>query len=248
MTNSFVLMDSWRPTALCRTYFSAHFEKLQAQVLAADGASREMTLNWAAGVLADGDWQALGAWPGAAVGSAFWHGVWEDFDSRGVENITLVCASEPEASSLFHGAKVLPPFGRILGQGNVPADSGVGVLRAEGRRAVREASRVRAARIALERLPVRARAGRAAVLSPDWPEVLEQFRPFYALRPHRRALVCAGDEYLEALGLSLGRAVARHGPFADLREAGAMTMAPDLVARTLRLHAAERWRVGTIAR
>ena len=29
---------------------------------------------------------------------------------------------------------------------------------------------------------------------------------------------------------------------------GAMTIAPDLVARILRLHAAEKWRVGTIAR
>ena len=31
-------------------------------------------------------------------------------------------------------------------------------------------------------------------------------------------------------------------------QGGAMTIAPDLVARILRLHAAEKWRVGTIAR
>ena len=31
-------------------------------------------------------------------------------------------------------------------------------------------------------------------------------------------------------------------------QGGAMTIAPDLIARILRLHAAEKWRVGTIAR
>ncbi|MCU7370723.1 transposase [Paucibacter sp. O1-1] len=219
MTKILIGMDSWAPMALCCRYGSGHFDEQLVQMFAADATSRELTVTWAVGVLPDGDWEALGAWPGTAVGPAFWRGVWEDFDARGVDKISLVCASDPDARTLCPGIKVLPPFGRILGEGHMPAASSVGVLRAEARRAVREASGFRAARLALERLLAVSGAGRSTVLSPDWPEVLQQFRPFYALRPHRRSVARAGDEYLEQLGHGLRRAVARHGPFADLASA-----------------------------
>jgi len=212
-------VDSWAAQALCWQYFSARFDELPVQVLAAGETALELTVAWAVGVLPDGDWEALGAWPGAGVGAEYWRAVSENLDSRGVDKISLVCASDPDALALGPAAKVLPPFGRILAKGRVPAASNAGLLRAEVRRAVREASGVRAARIALERLLARSGAGREAVLSPDWPEVLEQFWPFYALRTHRRALVRAGDDYLEQLGHGLHLALARHGPFADLAAA-----------------------------
>lgn len=218
-TNTLVQMQALHPIGLCWHYFSTHFEEQQVEVRVASSGSAELVVSWAVGVLADGDWEAMGAWPGPAAGPAFWRGVWEDFDSRGVDKISLVCAADVDAHTLCSTAKMLPPFRRILGQGYVPATSSVGVLRAEARRLVREASGVRAARIALEHLLAKSGAGRAAVLSPDWPDVLEQLRPFYALRLHRRALVRAGDEYLEQLGWSLRRAVVRHDPFADLAAA-----------------------------
>jgi len=231
MRNSYVPFarppDLWHTTALCWYYVSTHFEELSVQVLVADRTSCKLTVTWVVGVLADGDWEALGAWPGAAVGPTSWRCVWEDLDSRGVNKISLVCAADVDARALCPGTTVLPPFGRILDEGNVPADSSIGVLRAEARRAVRGASGVRAARMALEHLLAKPKACGAAVLSPDSLEVLEQFRPFYALPPHSRALVRAGDEYLEQLGSSLRRAVARHGPFADL------AAAVSFVARTL---------------
>jgi len=227
MTTSFASMYSWQPMALCRQYFNAQIEEHCVQVLAADGTSRERSVSCATGMVANRDWEVLGAWPGASVGPAFWREVWTDLEDRGVDKISLLCAADLDACTLCPGTTVLPPFWRVLGKGYVSPTSSVGILRAEARRAVREASGVRAARIALERLPVRARAGRAAVLSPDWPAVLEQFRPFYALRSHRRALVRGGDEYLEQLGSSLRRAVARHGPFAD------QDTAVSFVARTL---------------
>ena len=201
---------------LCRQYVSAQFDEHQLQVLSGDSASREQRVSWAVGVLADGDWEVLGAWPGAAAGPALWRGVWDDLGSRGVEKISLVCASDLDAWTLCPAVKVLPPFQLILGQGPVPAASRFGVLRAEARRLVREASGVRAARFALERLLSGSGEGRDSVLSPDWPAVLEQVRPFYALLPHRRALVREGDRRLEQLGGMLARAVRRHGPFADM--------------------------------
>jgi len=229
MTKTLTTLESWAPMALCWHYFGAHFDVQQAQVLAAEGTLRELVVSWAVGVLADCDWEALGAWPGTPTGPAFWRGVWEDFDDRGVDKISWVCAAGLDARPLFPTAKVLPPFQRILGQRHVPATSSVGVLRAEARRAVREASGVRVACIALERLLAKSGAGRAAVLSPDWPEVLEQFRAFYALRPHRRAVVRAGDEYLEQLGLGLRRVVSRQGSFAD--SAAAVSFVAQTISR-----------------
>jgi len=229
MTASSASMDSWQPMALCRHYFSTHFEGQLVEVKVPGSGTAELTVSWAMGVLADGGWEALGAWPGTAFGQEFWQGVWEDFDDRGVDKISLVCTADLDAKSLCTTAKVLLPFRRILGQGHVPANSSIGVLRAAARRVVREASGVRAARIALGGLLAKSESGRAAVLSPDWPEVLEQFRPLYALRPHRRAVVRAGDEYLEQLGLSLNRAVRRHGPFAD--SAAAVSFVAQTISR-----------------
>ncbi|WP_428505122.1 hypothetical protein [Roseateles sp.] len=210
-------LDGERPTSLCLHYFSAHFEEQKLPVLVAGGGLAELRLGWAVGVLADGDCEPLGVWPRDGAGPGFWQGVWQDFDERGVGKLSWVSSADKEnARALYPIAKVLPPFRRILGQQYVPVAYGVGVLRAEARRLVREASGVRAARFALELLLSGSGEGRDSVLSPDWPAVLEQFRPFYALRPHRRALVREGDRRLEQLGGMLARAVRRHGPFADM--------------------------------
>lgn len=175
----------WQPMALCLQYNCAHFEEEQVQLFAANGALAEQKVGWAVGVLSDGDLEVLGAWPGFAVGSVFWRGVCEDPGSLGVDRTSLVCASDLAAWTLCPAVKELLPFRFILGHGSVPAASRVGFLRAEARRLVREASGIRAARFALEQLHSGPGEGMAGVLSPDWLTVLEQFRLFYALRPHR---------------------------------------------------------------
>jgi|GEM_PF-2586004 len=231
MTTTIVQSNSTHPLALCLRYFSAHFDTQQVQVHAADGVLRELTVTWALGVLEDGGWETLGAWPGAAGGPAFWRWALEDLNSRGVDEILLVCAADLDAHSLSPGPgiKALPPFRRVLGASCVPAATGVGLLRAQARRLVRGAASVRAARVALERLLAQEGACRAAVLATDFHEALELFRPFYALGTHYRALVRTGDEHLELLGRSLQRAVRRHGRFPDL--AAATSFVADTLAR-----------------
>jgi len=249
MTNSFAAMGSWLPTALCRDYFSAHFDEQRVQVLEADGAVRDEMVTWAVGLLRGGDWEVLGAWPGVARVPVFWRGVWEELDHRGVERLTLVSATNLDTLTPCPAAVVLPPFRLMLGERNVPDASGVAVLRSEARSVVRNASGARAARIALERLLGRSGRGGGAVLSLDWPAVLERFRAFYALRPQRRALVRKGDEVVEHLSGTLNRAVVRHGAFAIAEAATsfvASTLARaeqrlkyrDLVELTSRRHAA----------
>ena len=185
------LLERWHPLSLCRCYFSTHFAQKRVQVLI-DDALTELAVTCAVGVLADGSWEVLGAWPGVAVGSAVWRGVCDDLGSRGVDRISLVCASDLAAWTLCPSVKELLPFRFILGHGSLPAASRVGFLRAEARRLIREASGIRAARFSLEQLHSRPGEGRAGVLSPDWLTVLEQFRRVYALRPNRRALACEG--------------------------------------------------------
>lgn len=206
----------WLPMALCLQYNCAHFDGGQLQQFAANGAVAELTANWAVGVLSDCDWKVLGVLPGVAVGCAFWPGICEDLCSRAVDRNPLVCASDLDAWTLCLAFTLLLPFRFIPGQGPVLAGSRVGVLPAEVRRLVQEASGVRAARFASEQLRFGPGEGRAGALSPGWLAVPEQFRPVYALRPHRRALVCEGDRRLEQLGGMLARAVRCHGTFADM--------------------------------
>lgn len=218
--SAFDRTDSKVPLALCRHYFSAHFETQRVQVLIGNDSSAERWVHWAVGVLGDGNWEALGAWSVASVGHTVWQGISDDLDNRGVVSIALVCAPELEAAHhLSRTAKVLPPFRRILGTEYVVESTGLARFRTDARHAVRQASGVRAARVALERLLAKSKAERALALSQNWPEVLVQFKPFYALRPGHRELVRAGDEHLELLGRSLERAIGRHGTFQDLAAA-----------------------------
>nr|WP_316640458.1 transposase [uncultured Roseateles sp.] len=215
MTNTLAQTDAWTTVPLCRHYFSAHVEDLLVEMQVVGGGSADLAVRWAVGVLADGDWEVLGAWSGATAGPAFWHSVWEDLDDRGVEKVSWVCTAERDARALCPTAEVLPPFRMILGQRCMPAASRISDICVEARHAVCEASSVRCARVALEHLLSRIGNGEPVVLAPDWPVVLSQFGSFYALRPQRRAVVRKGDEVLEHLSRILSRAVVRHGPFAD---------------------------------
>lgn len=228
--SAFDRADSKAPLALCGHYFSAHFETQRVQVLMGNGSSAELYVHWAFGVLGDGTWEVLGAWSVASVGHSLWRGISEDLDNRGVSSIALVCAPELEAAPhLCRTVKVLPPFRRILCTVYVADSTGVALFRSDARHAVRQASGVRAARVALERVLAKSQAEQALVLSQEWPEVLVQFKPFYALRPRHRELVRAGDEHLERLGRSLQRATGRHGTFPDL--ATATSFVADALAR-----------------
>src|SRR6218665_841637 len=205
---------SWHPPSLCLHHFSTPFDSQQVQVLA-DGLPSSQTVTWAVGVLTDGDWEPLGAGPGAAVGPAFWQSVRADLLDRGVEKLSWVNTPDLEhGAALFPGVRLLPPFPRVLGPGYASPRSSLGALRASARRAVRGACGIRSARVALTR--VLSQAGGAPVLTPACPAVPQPLRQSYALKPQRRAVVRQGDELLEPLQVFVHRAVRRHGPFADL--------------------------------
>lgn len=215
--NSLARKDAWLAMPLCRHYFSAHFDQQPIQVVAADGASQELKLIWALGLLRDGDWSLLGAWLVSDVQPAFWRDVFDEFAVHGVERMSFALADAvADVGDACPGAQVLPPFTRVQSCRHDSRASGAALLGAEARRVVREAASARGAGVALARLSARSEAVWAAVVAADWSDVLTQLEPFYALRSERRALVRRGDEALEHLGRSLSRAVGRHGPFADV--------------------------------
>jgi hypothetical protein len=216
---TFSKVDSWTEMPLCRHYVVVHFDA-QPIPLPRKETLCELRVSWALGVVRDGDWEVLGAWPQQDGGPTAWKIVFEKLVARGLgKHIPFILA---DACRDVYGASpdaaVLPPFGRILAT-HASVNSEIGQLGSEARRAAREAVSVRGARVALERLLPKLCTCGTGVLVPDWPEVLKQFEAFYALRPQRRALVRKGDEVLEHLSGTLNRAVVRHGAFANAEAA-----------------------------
>ncbi len=205
---------------LCCRYVVVHFDAQPIQ-LPPTGTLHELLVSWALGVARDGDWEVLGAWPQQDGGPTSWKSVFEKLVTRGLgKHIPVILA---DACRDVYGASpdaaVLPPFGRILSARHASVSSEIGQLGSEARRAARDAASVRGARVALERLLPKLCTFGTGVLVPDWPEVLKQFKAFYALRPQRRALVRKGDEVVEHLSGTLNRAVVRHGAFANAEAA-----------------------------
>lgn len=218
MAKTFGRGETWQALPLCCGYFSVHFERQLVSVFTDREASRDLDVVWALGASSDGEWEVVGAWPAPDVDSAFWRGVFDELLVRGLERISSVLADAVAGvGAVYPGVTVLPCFARIQRGGHVSlAAVSADLLGSKARRAVREAASVSGARAALEPLFVSSESGRATVLAADWPEVLAQLKPFYALRSECRALVRRGDEVLEHLGRSLSRAVVRHGPFAEV--------------------------------
>nr|WP_316643928.1 transposase [uncultured Roseateles sp.] len=210
--------DAARQTMpLCCGYFSVHFDKQMVSVLADGVASRDRAVVWALGVLSDGDREVMDVRPVPDADPVFWRGGFDRFLARGVERISFVFADAIAGVGLVYpGVAELPCFASIQRRGRFCLAASADRLGTEARRAVREAASVRGARVALDRLLTRSEARREDLLVADWPEVLAQLEPFYALRSERRTLVRRGDEVLECLGRNLSRAVGRHGPFADV--------------------------------
>lgn len=210
-------IDTRQTLPLCVQYLCAYFEDQAIQVIATDGASRELTVAWALGALRDGTWEILGAWPRSYVAPAFWQDAVDEFAARGVgERIPfIVVGAFRDARAACLDSVVLPRFCRILRRKHASDTSGAGQFGSEAACVVEKASSVRRARVALERFLPKLSADEAAVLAPDWREVLSQFDAFYALRPQLRGVVRKSAKVVEHLSRILSRAVARHGPFAN---------------------------------
>lgn len=84
---------SWRSVPLCCRYSLVRFGHLPVQSEDVDVASFGSVL-WALGVLSDGQYEVLGAWPVPEPFTTEWASVFEDLRSRGVERIDAAVGDE----------------------------------------------------------------------------------------------------------------------------------------------------------
>ena len=114
----------WPIRPLCCRYFLMAFETLSVEA-DESGVVYERPLQWAIGVLADGQHEVAGVWPGPMPCAPNWQEIFEDLRVRGVERIRFAsaCDSTGLATALdvaFPGAAVLPT-GRQIGAAVAPS-------------------------------------------------------------------------------------------------------------------------------
>jgi transposase-like protein len=218
----------WQTCPLCCRYLLVLFETLSIQV-EEGGVVRDRTLRWAFGVLADGQHEVLGAWLGPEAGEATWQEVFDDIKVRGVENIGFVASSEPATvhpvlRAAYPSATSLRSIGQLLARGLPklrPRDHepAANVLRAAG-----VAAGARAAQEALAGVAVSRFGPTYPAAVQRWRAAVQQLGPFYAMPPRRRRTMLASEVALQHLQRRAGRAIGRHGRFADGAAATAFVM------------------------
>lgn len=211
-------MKTWpsqrQPLPLCASYFSLMLDSLDVRVLGEDGPEVHR-VQWAVGVLADGEVEMLGAWSspcgGGGAGQLF-----ANLKDRGVEAVRFFISADPAATRVdalaaYPRTKVLPSFEALLRQS----------LRQVGpthRRAVGSALRhvitaqsLDSAAVALDTFAAGRVGARYGALVDRWNRALVDAAPFLAVDPRQRRLLVLGDELVRDIHGRLGRSLSRPG-------------------------------------
>jgi putative transposase len=204
---------------LCRRYEALIFDS-QSVPNWRESALVDQALFWALGLAGDAQWEVVDAWLPSALGRPFWGEVVDDLKSRGAERVRTLFFAEPEemretVCAAFPGALSLPHVGRLERQTlpHVPARSRLAV--AEALERIWEAESVASAQDALDALAAGPLATRCVGLVDRWRVALVQLAPFYALPRRLRRHIRSGERIVQRLHRTLGRAIERHGAFAD---------------------------------
>jgi len=218
----------WQVSPLCCRYVVACCSSVAARVLD-DGLANAKALHWALGFLSDGECETLGTWVQPVEGRMPWHEVFGGLSVRGVRQIRLVASCAPAElrdglRAVYPAAHAVPSIDHLMSQSLALVaprhrETVAGVL--AGLSAAADAGAATAALHGIH-------AGRWGVVYPalveGWRLVLGQLGPFYALPGPLRGVFLEGDQRVQALQRSIGRAVGRHGPFADVAEAESFLM------------------------
>jgi transposase-like protein len=218
---------------LCCRYLLLHVEAVSMPVRES-GALNDQTVRWALGVLANGEYEALGAWPKSESHASAWHEVFEDLQVRGVEKVRFIASSErgaerAEGGMAPSGATVLPSTGQMLRQSLAKTAPRHRRLASDALRAIRAAGTVQAARAAVTDLEASPWGAMYPAEMVRWRAAVEDLAPFFALRPRLRRLVHSGGEVALRVAETLQRAVARKGCFPT--ETAAVTFVSQVLDR-----------------
>ncbi len=209
----------WSSRPACRHYLLVYFGRVPLAVRGDDAARGKVAL-WGLGVLASGHGESLGTWHTPGPGDPEWIDVLRDLQMRGVERVGQFISSEPSKvhpaiEAMFPMTRALPSTHGVLAQClhqmapryRAPAATGLGSLVA--------LTSTRDARAALRRLSDSPWGMRYPAVVERWRVLLGELEPLFALPARLRGVVLSGDAAAHRVQQGLGRALARHGPFAD---------------------------------
>jgi transposase-like protein len=199
------------PLPLCGSYFSVVLDRLE--VLGPEGPSVH-SVQWALGLLPDGELEVLGAWQAATRRG---EKLFAELRDRGVEAIHFVIDSDPavtqvDALAAFPQVKVLPSFDGLLRES-------LAQVAPSHRRAVGEALRL----LLAAQSPDSANGAfdafastwehRYPTLIGRWHRALEDLEPLYASSARQRHLLLLADELARDVHDRLRRALSRKETF-----------------------------------
>lgn len=213
----------WQALPLCARYLAVVFGDETVQVR--EGViSHDHNVRWALGALTDGHLEVLGAWWEPKSGASGCQDLFEDLQTRGVEQIRFVttngCLQTRAAASVqFPDATVLPSVGQLLRANLGQVAPWHRKLGGDLLGAICEAPTAQAAQTAVADLAASPWGAMYPGVVDRWRNAVEDLRPFYALGPRLRRLVRSGEEAAQRLAGTLQRAVAHKGGFASEVEA-----------------------------
>lgn len=204
--------------ALCRSYVAAYVHCVPVRFLP-HGGDRRSVVHWWIANRRDGS-ETLGVWLAAESGHPTCRHVLADVRRRGLERIRFAVTDDLTAfgedlQTQFPGASPLPSFARLL-------DRSVRQVQPRDRAPVKnhllailQAGSHQAVLQSLAEFESSRWAARYPALVTDWHLALDQGRPLWSLAPTLRREVLRGDARATSLQLSVDKALARHGGFAD---------------------------------
>ncbi|MGC4079306.1 MAG: transposase [Rubrivivax sp.] len=203
---------------LCRSYVAAYVHCVPVRYLPHGGDSCGAA-HWWIGSRRDGS-ETLGVWLAAEARQQTCRQILADIRHRGLERIRFAVTDDPTAfgedlQKQFPGALSLPSIASLL-------DRSVRQVQTRDRAPVKnhllailQAGSHQAAQQSISEFESSRWAARYPALVTHWRLALDQGRPLWSLAPTLRREVLRGDARATSLHLSVGKALARHGGFAD---------------------------------
>jgi putative transposase len=208
--------DVRKPLPLCANYFSVMLDSLQVQVQCEEGLVMH-SVEWALGMLHDGEVEVLGAWPASCDDTGLGRKVFADLKDRGVEAIRFVIGSDPtlsrvDALAAFPRVRVLPSFEGLLRETLLQVSPAHKRAVGAALRRVLAAESLDSANSALDSFAARWEH-QYSTLVGLWQRALEDSQALYALSSRHRHLLLLADEMVVSIHERVRRARSRKEPF-----------------------------------
>ncbi|WP_290785742.1 IS256 family transposase [Halomonas sp.] len=229
-------LHAWQERPLAAVYPILYFDALHVKSRK-HGPVKNQAVYLALGINLEGEKELLGLWVGQAEGAAFWHSVFTELNSRGVQDCFIACVDGlkglPEAiESVFPHTQVqLCIVHKVRGSLKyVPWKERKAVAR--DLRAIYGAATLAEAEAALTRFADTWDA-KSPAISPSWRADWPRLMGFFDYPPPIRRVVYTTNA-IELLNYSLRRVLKTRGAFPNN---GAVTKVLDLALRNV----AKKW-------